>query len=69
MDVHVTPPPGYPAEMSGARVGAAYDARAEEYVARLGALDQMAPEDRATIGQWSAAHPGRLLDAGCGPGH
>jgi len=55
--------------MSGAEVGAAYDARAEVYVARLGAIDQVAPDDRATVGEWSAAHPGRLLDAGCGPGH
>ncbi|GAB3665001.1 hypothetical protein GCM10027596_30400 [Nocardioides korecus] len=55
--------------MATSDVGAAYDARAEEYADRLGALDQMAAEDRARILGWAAEHPGRLLDAGCGPGH
>lgn len=52
-----------------AAVAAAYDSRAEEYVARLGSVDQMAPQDRSTIESWRDGAVGRLLDAGCGPGH
>jgi len=52
-----------------AEVAAAYDARAEEYVALLGSVEQMAATDRVTIERWRDATPGRLLDAGCGPGH
>lgn len=48
---------------------AAYDARAAEYIAVAGELEQMSPEDRAVIAAWREATPGRLLDAGCGPGH
>lgn len=55
--------------MTRVEVGAAYDARADEYVARLGSVSQMAPQDRATITSWRDATAGRLLDAGCGPGH
>lgn len=55
--------------MSRAEVAAAYDARAEEYVEKLGCLSQMAPQDRSTIETWRDATPGRLLDAGSGPGH
>ncbi|GAA1751974.1 class I SAM-dependent methyltransferase [Aeromicrobium alkaliterrae] len=51
-----------------ARIGRAYDARAAEYVELLGAVDDAAPEDRALIEAWRGATPGRLLDAGCGPG-
>lgn len=52
-----------------ADVAAAYDARADEYVAKLGSVEQMAPQDVATIESWRDATTGRLLDAGCGPGH
>ncbi|UNK71891.1 class I SAM-dependent methyltransferase [Microbacterium sp. H1-D42] len=55
--------------MTDARVGAAYDTRAAEYIALAGDLEQMAAEDRAVIAAWRDATPGRLLDAGCGPGH
>lgn len=50
-------------------VAAAYDARAAEYVALGGDLTQMAAEDTAVIAAWRDATPGRLLDAGSGPGH
>lgn len=50
------------------RIAAAYDARATEYIQVAGALDQMADADRALIAAWRDATPGRLLDAGCGPG-
>lgn len=55
--------------MDRAEVAAAYDARAEEYVERLGSIAQMAPQDRSTIQTWRDATTGRILDAGSGPGH
>ncbi|WP_407357963.1 class I SAM-dependent methyltransferase [Microbacterium sp. LTA6] len=50
-------------------IAAAYDARAAEYIHLAGAVEQMAPADRALITRWRDATPGTLLDAGCGPGH
>jgi SAM-dependent methyltransferase len=50
-------------------IAAAYDARAEEYLAVAGSVDQMDPRDVALIAAWAARTPGPLLDAGCGPGH
>ncbi|GGO85233.1 methyltransferase [Nocardioides phosphati] len=55
--------------MPRAEVAEAYDSRADEYVEKLGSLHQMADRDRATIEQWRDSTAGRLLDAGCGPGH
>ncbi len=55
--------------MARAEVAAAYDSRAEEYVEKLGSVHQMADRDRLTIARWRDATGGRLLDAGCGPGH
>jgi SAM-dependent methyltransferase len=55
--------------MSRADVAAAYDSRADEYIEKLGSIEQMAPPDRATIGSWAAGLDGPVLDAGCGPGH
>lgn len=49
-------------------VGRAYDARAEEYVARFGDLADLAEVDRALVDRWCGATTGVLLDAGCGPG-
>lgn len=55
--------------MTDASIADAYDARAAEYTAILGSLDQMDAADRRSIEAWRDATPGRLLDAGCGPGH
>lgn len=55
--------------MARAEVAAAYDSRVEEYVEKLGSIHQMADRDRLTIAQWRDGTGGRLLDAGCGPGH
>ncbi len=55
--------------MHRAEVAAAYDSRADEYVERLGSVEQMAAQDRATITSWRDGTAGRILDAGCGPGH
>jgi SAM-dependent methyltransferase len=52
-----------------AEVAAAYDARAEEYVDRFGSVPLLAPADRATIERGGTGVRGRILDAGCGPGH
>ncbi|GGM34589.1 hypothetical protein GCM10010489_01690 [Microbacterium saperdae] len=54
--------------MSDGRVRASYSARAAEYAALLGAIEQMDQVDRERIGRWAAAIDGRILDAGCGPG-
>lgn len=65
------PPRDQASSPSPAQVGAAYDRRAEEYLARYGTLEQTAPEDRARITEWAAELPepsGLVLDAGCGPG-
>lgn len=49
-------------------IGAAYDARAAEYVALIGDIAQTDARDRALIAAWRDETQGRLLDAGCGPG-
>jgi len=48
---------------------AAYDARAAEYIAALGSMDAVHPTDRAIVDAWATTVRGRVLDAGCGPGH
>lgn len=48
---------------------AAYARRATEYADALGTMSAMHHADRHLIETWAAATPGRLLDAGCGPGH
>ncbi|WP_136051657.1 class I SAM-dependent DNA methyltransferase [Microbacterium sp. K36] len=50
-------------------VARAYDARAVEYREVAGDLGLMDPRDRELIRRWRDETPGRLLDAGCGPGH
>ncbi|GGA55237.1 methyltransferase [Pseudoclavibacter endophyticus] len=55
--------------MSTHAVGAAYDARADDYVELLGDVALLSPLDRATIAEWGGGIPGAVLDAGCGPGH
>ena len=54
---------------SDAAIAAAYDARAAEYVALAGEVEQMDARDAASIARWRDDTPGLLLDAGCGPGH
>ena len=49
-------------------IGAAYDARAAEYVALAGSIEQMDARDAAVIAAWRDGTRGLLLDAGCGPG-
>lgn len=52
-----------------ARVASAYGERADEYAAVLGSMDAVHPDDRTLVDAWSDRHAGRILDAGCGPGH
>lgn len=54
---------------SSDQVRARYGAVADEYIERLGRLEQMSPTDRATIETWAREANGPVLDAGCGPGH
>ncbi|WP_231916018.1 class I SAM-dependent methyltransferase [Microbacterium karelineae] len=61
-------PPASP-RMSAPIVRDAYAARADEYVDLLGSVDAMSPIDRDRIGRWAEGVVGRILDAGCGPGH
>lgn len=69
--------PGYPERMgsmlegsgSDRRIREGYSARAGEYTELFGDIDQMAAVDRERIANWAERIDGRLLDAGCGPGH
>lgn len=54
---------------SDARIRDGYAARAVEYTELLGDIGQMDEVDRARIGNWADGVEGRILDAGCGPGH
>jgi len=48
---------------------AAYAARAEEYTALFGSMDAVHDDDRDLVALWAAGLTGRVVDAGCGPGH
>ncbi|GAA5226959.1 class I SAM-dependent methyltransferase [Paeniglutamicibacter antarcticus] len=55
--------------MTDSRVQQAYAARASEYTATLGAIDDTHELDRSRIERWAEKISGRIIDAGCGPGH
>ncbi|MEV8181721.1 class I SAM-dependent methyltransferase [Specibacter sp. NPDC078692] len=55
--------------MTDSQVQQAYAARASEYTAILGAIDGMHELDRNRIEHWARQISGRIIDAGCGPGH
>lgn len=50
-------------------VASAYSSRAEEYISVLGSIESMDPEDQEHIARWVRPIQGRVIDAGCGPGH
>lgn len=50
-------------------VETAYAARAGEYADALGSMDAVHPSDRQLVDTWASHVSGRVLDAGCGPGH
>jgi SAM-dependent methyltransferase len=51
------------------RVRDAYAARAAEYTAVLGSISATSPIDQGLIREWASTVNGRVVDAGCGPGH
>lgn len=55
--------------MNDAQVLQAYGSRASQYTAILGSVDDMHELDRRHIEQWAEQISGRVIDAGCGPGH
>lgn len=46
-----------------------YRRRAQEYTDQLGSMDAVAEPDRVLVERWAQTVQGRMLDAGCGPGH
>jgi SAM-dependent methyltransferase len=54
---------------SDARIREGYAPRTAEYTELLGDIAQMDAVDRERIARWADGIDGRLLDAGCGPGH
>lgn len=50
-------------------VRTAYALRAKEYIEVLGTLEVMSAVDRLAIATWARQVDGRIIDAGCGPGH
>lgn len=59
----------YTWSMTDTQVLRHYAARATEYTARLGSVGDMHELDRRRIEKWAGAIDGRVIDAGCGPGH
>ena len=55
--------------MNDAEVLQAYSVRASEYTAILGTVEDMHELDRRCIERWAEQISGRVVDAGCGPGH
>lgn len=55
--------------MPSAIVGAAYSARNEEYTALFGSMSSTHPADQQLVLEWASGLSGRVIDAGCGPGH
>lgn len=55
--------------MTDSQIQQSYAARASEYTAILGVIDDMHELDRNRIGLWAQQISGRIIDAGCGPGH
>lgn len=55
--------------MADERVREAYAARSDEYAVAFGRVEAADERDRALIASWAAGLSGRVIDAGCGPGH
>lgn len=47
----------------------AYSRRAEEYARLFGSMSAVHPSDRQLVETWADTVTGRVIDAGCGPGH
>ncbi|WP_307102155.1 class I SAM-dependent methyltransferase [Arthrobacter globiformis] len=55
--------------MGNESIRAAYGARAAEYTRILGSIEDAHELDRQRIRRWATGCDGKLIDAGCGPGH
>lgn len=55
--------------MNSERVRKAYSAVTDLYIELFGTVQQVHPDDLAFIGRHLSIQPGKVLDAGCGPGH
>jgi SAM-dependent methyltransferase len=55
--------------MTEAEVRDAYTKRAPEYIGLFGSVDQASKQDQRLIAGWAESLRGRVIDAGCGPGH
>ncbi|KGJ75681.1 SAM-dependent methyltransferase [Cryobacterium roopkundense] len=55
--------------MTGNVVREAYADRAEEYTALLGSMANTHESDQRLVAKWASDLRGRVIDAGCGPGH
>ena len=55
--------------MSSGNVTAAYSARAAEYTSLFGSISCTHPADQQLILAWARGLSGKVIDAGCGPGH
>jgi SAM-dependent methyltransferase len=58
----------YPRVM-GVDAGQAYSRRAREYAELCGSMSAVHPCDRQLVDTWADGVTGRVIDAGCGPGH
>jgi SAM-dependent methyltransferase len=58
-----------PDDVLNSRVRDAYADRASEYSALLGSIAATSELDQHLIREWSSNLHGRVIDAGCGPGH
>lgn len=54
--------------MTDEPIRAAYRARAAEYTALFGSVEDMHKLDRQRIEQWAMGIEGQVIDVGCGPG-
>lgn len=50
-------------------MNAAYSKRAAEYSHLFGTIEAAHPSDRCLVETWASSLNGRVVDAGCGPGH
>jgi SAM-dependent methyltransferase len=50
-------------------VSEAYARRASEYSELFGSMEAVHPSDRQLVATWADDIQGRVIDAGCGPGH
>ena len=55
--------------MSVDEVRDAYGRRADEYAEMFATMEAVDERDRKLVSEWASGITGRMIDAGCGPGH